>query len=191
MTRNRIYGEDTPFGKWMRSQGRIDGTMPSTAFVSSDCDFIIHRYKTVVDSYGTREVQAQMLLEVKTNGARPGFSQVDSMWLTHLCANTSSPRRRVLDSDRLIIHHGVSFLSLSGTTPDNSKTMEWGRFRRAAAIEWREISADNLIDLMMFDIHPDNFERNPYRRHHRTKHLEQVVAFPIGFSAPVTITKRS
>lgn len=191
MTRDRIYGEDTPFSAWMRNQGRIEGTMPSSAFVSSDCDYIIHRYKTVIDSYGTREIQAQMLLEVKTNAARPRFAQLDSMWLTHLCANTSEPRRKIVDSNRIVIHHGVSFLSMSGTTPADSKAMEWGRFRRSANIEWRQINEETLIDLMMFDIHPDNFERNPYRRHHKKNSIEQLVTFPLGFEAPVTLVNRS
>jgi hypothetical protein len=191
MTRDRIYGEDTPFGRWMRNEGRITGTMPSTAFVSSDCDHIIHRYKTVVDGYGTRDVQALMLIEVKTNGAKPGFSQVDSMWLSHLCANTSKPRRRVVHSGHAIFHHGVSFLSFSGTSPDDSKSIEWGRFASAARINWRRINTENLIDLLMFDIHPDNFERNPYRRHHVTRALEKIVTFPLGFDSAVTITTRS
>jgi hypothetical protein len=191
MTRDRIYGEDTPFSAWMRNEGRITGTMPSSAFVSSDIDFLIHRYKTVIDSCGTREIQALMILEVKTNSAKPRFAQLDSMWLHHLCSNTSHPRRKIVDSNRVIVHHGVSFLSMSGTTPMNSQKMEWGRFRRSASIEWREIDADNLIDLMMFDIHPDNFERNPYRRHHITKQIDQIVALPLGFTAPITITKRS
>jgi hypothetical protein len=191
MTRDRIYGEDTPFSAWMRNQGRIEGTMPSSAFVSSDCDFLIHRYKTVIDSYGTRDIQSQMILEVKTNSAKPRFSQLDSMWLHHLCANTTHPRRKIVDSNRVVVHHGVSFLSLSSTTPANSQKMEWGRFRRSASIEWREITESTLIDLMMFDIHPDNFARNPYRRHHVTKQIDQIVTLPLGFTAPITVTKRS
>lgn len=191
MTRDRIYGEDTPFGRWMRNQGRITGTMPSTAFVSSDCDHIIHRYKTVVDGEGTRDVQALMILEVKTNGAKPRFSQVDSMWLMHLCANTSKPRRQVVHSGHAVFNHGVSFLSFSGTNPEDSKTIKWGRFLKAASIDWREINTENLIDLLMFDIHPENFERNPYRRHHSKKEYEQVINFPLGFSSPVTVTSRS
>lgn len=191
MTRDRIYGEDTPFGRWMREQGRIVGAMPSSAFVSSDCDYIIHRYKTVVDGYGTRDVQSLMILEVKTNGAKPRFAQIDSMWLTHLCANTSKPRRKVEDSCKVVFHHGVSFLSMSGTTPENSETMEWGRFGKAAAITWRSISVANLIDLMMFDIHPDNFARNPYRRHHKVQSIERMVMQPLNFPAWEIVTQRS
>lgn len=191
MTRDRIYGEDTPFGRWMREQGRVVGTMPSSAFVSSDCDYLIHRYKTVVDGYGTRDIQAQMILEVKTNSAKPRFAQVDSMWLHHLCANTSNPRRKVEYLGKAVFHHGVSFLSMSGTMPDNSETMEWGRFGRSAIIMWRAITTQQLIDLMMFEIHPDNFERNPYRRHHKTRTFQQQVMQPIGFPIWQTITNRS
>jgi hypothetical protein len=191
MTRDRIYGEDTPFGRWMREQGRIAGTMPSSAFVSSDCDYMIHRYKTVVDGYGTRDVQALMILEVKTNGAKPRFAQVDSMWLMHLCANTNKPRRKVEHSGKVVFHHGVSFLSMSGTTPDNSQVMQWGRFERSASIGWRNINTVNLIDLMMFDIHPDNFERNPYRRHHKSQTIERMVMQPLNFPAWEVVTQRS
>lgn len=191
MTKDRIYGEDSPFGRWMRNQGRITGTMPSSAFVSSDVDHIIHRYKTVVDGEGTRDIQALMIIEVKTNSAKPGFSQAHSMWLHHLCANTSKPRRKVMDSGCTIFNHGVSFLSFSGTNPDDSETIKWGRFRKGAIIDWREISTENLIDLLMLDIHPDNFERNPYRRHHLKSQIEQLVSFPLGFSSAVTITTQS
>ena len=191
MTRDRVYGEDTPFGRWMREQGRIVGTMPSSAFVSSDCDYIIHRYKTVVDGYGTRDIQALMILEVKTNGAKPRFAQVDSMWLTHLCANTNKSRRKVEHANHAIFHHGVSVLSMSGTTPDNSQAMQWGRFAQAAVINWREITVDNLVDLMMFNIDPDNLQRSPYRRHHKSQTIQRVSMQPLGFPALETIIKRS
>lgn len=187
MTRDRVWGEDTPFGAWMRKQPQ----MPSSAFVSSDCDWIIHRYKTVIDSCGSREIQAQMILEVKTNGAKPRFAQVDSMWLTHLCANTSNPRRKVDHGGKVVFHHGVSFLSMSGTTPDNSDRMEWGRFGRSAEIKWRKITVENLIDLMMFDIHPDSLTRNPYRRHHKVQSIEKMVMQPLNFPLWEVVTKRS
>lgn len=45
--------------------------------------------------------------------------------------------------------------------------------------------------LMMFDIHPDNFERNPYRRHHKSRTIERMVMQPLNFPAWEVVTQRS
>jgi hypothetical protein len=185
MTRDRIYGEDTEFSGWLRKQQRI----PSSIVVASDCDFVIHRYKKPVDGIGTREIQALMILEVKTRNGEPRFAQLDTMWLQHKCSQASN--RRIREGNTTVTHHGVSFLSLSGTTPENSDLMRWGRFGKAAAINWKAVDEPTLESLLLFNLHPDNFSSNPYRRHHKTTTFEQIVTFPLGFDSPVTLTTRS
>jgi hypothetical protein len=127
-----------------------------------------------------------MILEVKTRNGEPRFAQLDSMYLQH-----EFSKGRMRKGIMTIAHHGVSFLSLSGTTPDNSALMRWGRFGEKKAINWRPVDRSTLESLLLFNLHPDNFSPNPYRRHHKTSTLEQVVTFPLGFSSPVTLVSRS
>jgi hypothetical protein len=185
MTRDRIFGEDTAFSGWLRSQEQI----PSSLVVATDCDYVIHRYKNCVDGVGTREIQALMILEVKTNNGEPRFAQLDTMWLHHRFLNSSN--KRIRENGKTATHHGVSFLSLSGTTPANSETMRWGRFGQAKAINWKKVDEPTLTSLLRFDLHPESLSPNPYRRHHKTSVIEQLITFPLGFSSPVSIETRS
>ncbi len=185
MTRDRIFGEDTEFSGWLRRQQNI----PSSLVVATDCDYVIHRYKNPVDGIGTREIQALMILEVKSRNGEPRFAQLDTMWLQHRCSSTTN--RRIREKGNSVTHHGVSFLSLSGTTPENSAMMRWGRFGKAAAINWKPVDRPTLESLLLFNLHPDNFAPEPYRRHHKTSVIERVITFPLGFSSPVTVETRS
>jgi hypothetical protein len=187
MTRARIFGEGTEFGEWLRRQESI----PSNKVVASDCDFVIHRHTTDVGAHGTREVQSMMLLEVKTRNGEPRWSQLDTMWLTHICANTRKPRRTILHLNKKVFHEGVAFLSLSGTTPENSELLRWGRFGNAAKINWTPITPDKLLRLLRFELDLDNFTPRPYRLHHATNSVVEIEQFPLGFSSPVVVTYRS
>ena len=182
MTRDRIYGEDTEFSAWLRKQERI----PSSVVSVSDCDYVIHRYKQPVDGLGTRDLQAMMILEVKTRNGEPRFAQLDSMYLQH-----EFSKGQMRKKSTTVVHHGVSFLSLSGTTPDNSSRMRLGRFGEEKAINWRPVDGQTLESLLLFNLHPDSLTPNPYRRHHKTNTFQEMMSFPLGFSAPVTIITRS
>jgi len=187
MTRARIFGEGSEFGGWLRRQESI----PSNKVVASDCDFVIHRHTTDVGTHGTREVQSMMLLEVKTRNGEPQWSQLDTMWLTHICANTRKPRRTIRHQNKKVFHEGVAFLSLSGTTPEDSALIRWGRFGAAAKIDWTPIAADMLLSLLRFELDLDSFAPRPYRPHHASNSVVEIERFPLGFDAPVVVTYRS
>lgn len=187
MTRDRIFGEGTEFGEWLRRQESI----PSSKVVATDCDFVIHRHKTDVNGLGVREVQAMMILEVKTRNAEPRFSQLDTMWLNHMCSNTRNPRRNVCHQGKKVFHEGVSVLSLSGTTPENSRAIRWGRFRRAAELHWEFITKEQLLKLLRFELHPDSLTPRPHRLHHATRSIVAIEHMPLGFSVPTIVTQRS
>ena len=105
MTRDRIIGEDTPFGAWMRRNEKLS----STEFVTCDIDHCIHRYKTTVDGYGTREIQNLMFLEVKQFGAGLRDSQRDTLYKLHKTMSTNGVVR--IDGS-FIRNWGVSVLAL-------------------------------------------------------------------------------
>ena len=199
MTRTRFFGSDAPFCAWLREQKR---ELPSKDYESvigisvTDCDLILHRFKTEVDSEGTREIQAIMMLEVKTRNADPTFAQIDTLKVFH-----NTIRRKPWEDQatgQVLFNFGVSFLKLSDLTPADSKTMHWGRlivnkrFKQVdGQIQWKPINLDTLHKLMRFDVHPTTFAWRPFRRHHKTKELEQLVQYPLGFVARTKIKFRS
>ena len=193
MTRDRIFGEDTRYGAWMRRNEKL----PSTEFVTCDIDHCIHRYKTTVDGYGTREIQNLMVLEVKQFGAGLQDSQRDTLFKLH---RTMLTRGVIEINGNLVRNWGVSILSLQKTDPEDSDWMTWGRFDKAGRIDWgdtrqkghgRFIDVATLEKLKMFDIHPDNFEPNPNRRHHAIRMFEVLQLQPLGFSSYEILTQRS
>lgn len=191
MTRKRIFGEDKPFCDWIRSQEDLDS---ESGFVATDSDLIIHRYMTVCDKAGergtvqTREVQAMMLVEVKTRDGEPTDSQRDTLAKFNMFAG---PKK----TDSFYLRNmGVAFVSLSGTTPENSERIRWGRFLfndDPYKILWREITKNQLIDLLSFAIHPDNFCTNPFRRHHAKKEISAQEFTEMGFNVEVKVFRRS
>jgi hypothetical protein len=190
MTRSRIHGEDSPFGGWLRSRPEL----PSTHLVATDLDFSIQRYKTHVDGEGSRDIQSMMLLEVKTRSGKPKESQLETLWLTHRSAETQSRTNPIKFNGKILKHPGVSILSLSGQTPDDSIEINWGRFtkdRHRPLLHWKKINVSQLIKLLNFEIHPDNFEPNIYRRHHKTMTVTRMEVQPLGFMIEVMETLRS
>jgi hypothetical protein len=57
--------------------------------------------------------------------------------------------------------------------------------------KWRVISQQQLVDLLRFDMHPRTFERQLFRRHHKTKEITMVERTPLGFSVETKMIKRS
>lgn len=188
MTRTRAYGEDSDFGDYIRKQPGMD----SRKLAVTDRDWMFQRYRTTVDSVGTREIQSIMMVEVKTRGAVPRKSQLETLSLFHegaLRASTSPWLR----GERVIRYHGVSVISFTGTSPLNSELIWWGRFKADDLIDiyWQKITEAQMISLLMFDLHSDNLTPQPYRRHHKTGVIEQLATFPLGLEAYVKVATRS
>jgi len=186
MVRDRVFGEDKPFLGWMRKCPDLPESGCDFGWVQTDCDTVMHRYKFHVDSEGSREVQALMLLEIKTRNGEPSPSQKDTLFKVHQfrgwrVINESGTRSKIW-------HAGVSIVSLSGTTPEDSERISWGRFADDAEIRWdripinwREIDIYTLVRLLRFDIDPDDFSPNRFRRHHKTQCIHGIARAEMGF----------
>lgn len=145
----------------------------------TDADVTIHRYLSEVDGLGTRIVQGIMELEIKTRGGKPTDSQLDTLRKKH--ATTFTNRCIEIDGNA-VRNFGVSVLSLGGTTPDDSKTMLWGRFNgHSCKMDYRPIDKKHLVSLLRFELHPDNFTPRPFRRHHKTQQVLVQEKTPLGF----------
>lgn len=193
MTTQRRHGEDTPFCAWLRANPDLDSIRHSLTV--NDNDLIIHKYRTKVDGLGTRGVQLQMWLELKTFGAMPNDNQRQTLFDHH---QLLARKQRLLDARnpgqrRSVWHFGAFVLSLSGTTPDNSNRILWCRFDAAGALDANEVTVDQLIRILRFDVAPDWFDpiEGRLRRHHKTQQLIMVQRMPLGFDTEVLVKKSS
>lgn len=188
MTRDRLFGSDVPFMAWCRSCSLLPSWSPDCGWVQTDVDTFIHRYLTCVDRQGTREVQPMMELEVKTRSGNLTDSQVDTYRKKHA---TTIPLLKW--NGQTLINYGVSFVRLEGSSPADSAWIKWGRFKRSSLVEisWNDISIDQLIKLMRFELHPDTLCASSYRRHHKTAKVMVCEETPLGFVAERELTTRS
>jgi hypothetical protein len=190
MIRNRIVGQDTPFSGWLRMQEK---ELPSKSeyygFVATDNDYLIHCYQRPIDSIGSRDVQALMIVEVKCGNDRISFAQRQTLYYLNRFANIIKDP----STDKIVRFFGVSFLIMSGTNPEDSKTIRWGRFaKNSDHIRFKDITKQQLIKLFRFDIHPDSLAPKPFRRHHQTKEIMVPVKLPLfNESIPAFILQRS
>lgn len=185
MTRIRYYGSDTPFCAWMRNCKELPSKSDTCGFVATDNDLTIHRYLVDVDGIGSREVRPLMQVEIKTRNGEPTYSQEE----TYRLLNEFRGSRLI--GNVYVRYFGISVLSMSGTTPDNSEFMRWGRFSKKGQIIYREISRKQLINLFRFDIHPDNLRRRPFRRHHKTSEIITRIQTELGFEIDAIVVNRS
>jgi hypothetical protein len=188
MTRERLYGSDTPFCDWMRQCRELPSYSRDCGFVATDGDVTIHRYLSSVDSVGTREVQGMMDMEVKTRGGNLSQSQRDTLFKKHKCATY---KRGFYIKGQYVRHFGVSLVLMSGLTPDDSEQILWGRFTEDGEIRVREVHRKTLIRLMRFELHPDNLTERPFRRHHLTQEIVVTETSPLGFKYDKLIRKES
>lgn len=186
-TRDRIYGEDKPFCDWMRRHKLLPSKGDDECgFAATDVDVHIHRFITSVDSLGTRQIQSMMTLEVKTRNGKVHFSQLDTLAKQHMCSQGQQ-----FFLGQLVWHWGVSIVRLSGETPEDSSLIRWGRFVTPKQVQETDITADQLIDLMRFELHPDTLLPRPFRRHHKTHKFYVQEKAPLGFTYDKPIVKRS
>lgn len=191
MTRQRVYGSDTAFCAWMRRCNELPSSSDGFGLSATDNDVTIHRYKTVVDGIGTREIQGLMQIEVKTRRGVPSGSQCDTLSKLNLFKD------QLTVSGETIRFFGVFVLAMDGVCPDTSSVMWWGSMKakrivkRSQDWKWKQINRETLIELMRFDIDPYNFSKNPFRRHHKTREVMVRKVSPLGFEYDEIVVKRS
>lgn len=188
--RIRVFGEDLPFTAWMRNNPKLPVFAPNLGFVASDVDVCIHTYKKSVDSVGTRELQCIADLEVKSRNGEPRSSQADTLFKKHKLM-----RRDIRWNGQVIRGYGVSFVSLSHTTPKDSEIIRWGRFDPGKdspdSIVWRKVKVKTLESLMRFELDPDTLRPIDYRRHHKTSNMTVIETTELGLKVPAFVTTRS
>lgn len=189
MTRERIFGCDVPFMAWMRANPRLASYSIESGIVQTDVDTTIHRYLTAVDKKGRRQIQSLMELEVKTRGGDLTKSQLDTYRKKHATTITG----KVVDVwGSNVRNFGVSVLKFSGISPDDSEKIEWGRFDKKLIMKYRIITKEFLEELLLFELHPDTFEKQLFRRHHKTCELIIEEHSPLlGCSIPRRVIHRS
>lgn len=190
MTRPRIYGEDSDFSGWLRSNSALDSVEFSISV--NDRDFTLHKFKTNVDSVGTRAVHLMMAIEVKTRGGMPGWAQRQTKFFEHQLLRKT--RRLVCSETGIktsVWHFGYFVLSLFGTAPQAGRHVTWCRFQPNGAIEGRTIQTAELERILRFEVRPDTLKPLILRRHHKTRHLVNEVQAPLGFTVLEKVVKRS
>lgn len=190
MTRDRIYGSDTPFMAWVRQCTELPSFSREIGWVQTDNDATIHCYMSPVDGLGSRQIQSMMHLEVKTRRGVPTNSQFDTLFKLDRFSG------EVTVNSQTVRHMGVSILSMDGTSPDDSIEFQWGRFRRNGRTwrdhDWHPITRTMLIQLLQFRVTPWHpFAPNPFRRHHKTQRIIVVERTPLGFECEKEVVKRS
>lgn len=191
MTRDRMFGSDTEFCAWMRACKDLPSASADFGFSACDNDVTVHRYKTSVDTKGTRQIQGLMMVEIKTRRGLPPSSQMDTLSKLNLFKG----QKHV--SGQTIRFFGVFVLVMNGTDPENSEKMWWGSIKTmkvtsdAKELKWKRITKETLISILRFDVDPYSFAKNPFRRHHKRSEIIVTKMSPLGFEFDECIVKES
>jgi hypothetical protein len=186
MTRERLFGSDVPFMNWCRNSKALPSWSDTCGWVQTDVDTFVHRYLTCVDGLGTREIQVMMEVEVKTRSGSLTPSQQDTYFKKHLMINKQKTWK-----GQTLIHHGITVLIMSGTTPDDSSSLVWCRFDEKGNLRKNQITSRQLISLLKFECDPDSLKPTSFRRHHAVKSYLVAEKTPLGFVTERKLIKRS
>lgn len=158
---------ETALERWIRNHPGLHSVREG--LVRFDLDILIHKYKIFIDKKGTREIQCQMFIEAKTNGAVLDESQRDSFsMLSQIMRNRKSniySERKGLHASNhtppcKVISHllqkeislrlfGGHLWTLSGNDPNDSEWMTW---------DYKPVTVDQIISVLRFEIDPDNLD---------------------------------
>jgi hypothetical protein len=116
MTKKRFVSGETPFGAWLRENPKLDAQ--SEGLYVTDLDYTLFRFKPGV----------LFMLEVKTRGGQVGRHQNELLSiLDQACRSVDGNVFDTLRGRRKLRFCGVYRLILSGTTPEDSEWMKFGR----------------------------------------------------------------
>ena len=155
----------------------------------SDADYIFHKYATLVDRLGSREIRMALMLETKTRGAKIKDHQRETLEFHDQLLRTRTildkrtdegyflkghrPNARTVFSSKhrrrvQIFHFGVFLLTMDAMYPPECKWMTWHGHNFEPGLE-RKISVDELRGVLSFQIDPDTFRPIEIRRRKKGK----------------------
>lgn len=190
---------EQPIKMWIRGHGELDSRQACLCI--GDCDLWVQKYGTRAHHSGVdRSVMYIMLVEVKTHGRELDDSQRELLGLVSDLLRTK-PFKEQRAGGRFVPGHsqnirivrsyakgrrpvqlhcyGVHVLTLSGSTPEDSKQIMWDR---------SVISKEQLVGLLRYDLDPDTLNPIDHRSH--KKRIDEMPAlFGIAelLSAPYPI----
>lgn len=191
MTRVRIYGDDSPFGEWVRRHPELDSI--HHGLTVNDIDWIFHKYRDNVDGFGVRTVSLMMDLETKTNGSTPNDYQKQTLFFRHQLLQRKAKLVDAITGNRIgVWHFGVFVLSMPATYPgEKFDFVTWYHFSPLGKLLPAELTVTQLVDILGFSVSPYDLEPLSLRRHHKTSQVLRTIRTALGFPTDEFITKRS
>ena len=175
MTTPARDGRDGPFGDWLRKHPDLDSY--TIKLYSNDVDQVFCKYKTHIDSCGTRRVKLMLEAEIKCFGKVPDPEQTEVLFFRHQLLLRKGDIGVDLFSSLLrkqvtVWHFGQYVLQINdGERPDKCNSLAWGIFDSQGKLRWNRITERQLINILSFEYRPDRYVRLSLRRHHKTQEL--------------------
>lgn len=164
---------ETELEREIRNEPTVDSCR--VGIVRFDLDILLHRYMFHTDKRGSRDIQAMMFIEVKTNGAVLTLAQRDTLSILSQCLRN---RRRNINSDKKGLHlenhiplamayshvlrrkialrlFGGHLLQLSGKGLKSSSIIMW---------DGKRIDVETFWKLIRFELDPDSLRKLDLRR---------------------------
>lgn len=181
---------EPPIKAWIRTHEYLDAW--EKALWIGDTDLWVHKWgqRSTRHRGVSRDVQYLMMVEVKTHWKDVDEPQRDSLWAIDRLLRTKAWKDQRLSGlfaaghaqNARVVHgriagkavwlycYGVHKLRLSGSTPEDSERITW---------DDKPIDKGRLLDLLAFEISPDNFNRIEHRAHKEIRRDE-----PLPFEQP-------
>lgn len=176
---------ETDFERWVRMNESLDSR--SAGIVRFDLDVLLHKYLTLSDGKGSRELQCMMFIEVKTFMAKPSAAQADTLSILNQVMRNRRPnihsqprpqvgnqltvvKSKMLRKDIRIKLFGGHLLQVDGTCPENSSLMRWDN---------QPITESVLVELLRFERDPDRIKKTMDHRRRSRNWTEAQTLFQL------------
>jgi len=169
----RWHTTQTAFDRWIGGHPCLDAQ--KEGFVCYDNDYIMHRYMVG----NSREVQALMIVEVKTHDKKPDAAQRDTLNLLGQFLRNRKPtnhKKNYIQTENapniafsvmnkryiLVRAFGYHLLTFENNDPEDSQWIKWDN---------KYIDKTTLVKLLKFELDPDTLQPMDLRKHHRKEDL--------------------
>lgn len=185
----RVSSEQ-PIKAWIRGHGDLDSRQACLCI--GDCDLWVQKYGIRAHHTGIdRSVMYIMLVEVKTHGrtlddpqrellgivsellrTKPYKEQrADGRFITGHGQNVRVVRSYARGRRPIQLHcYGVHVLTLSGSTPEDSKRITW---------DLAEVTKEQLVGILRYDLDPDTLRPIDHRSH-KKRTADMPALFPVA-----------